>query len=234
VNRFVQFTTAPAPCEYLPDREHQLVYELTPDLTPVEYMARLQEGWRRFGPVIFRPECAACRRCQSLRLPVSDFRASDSQQRVWKRNDDEVEIRVADPSIDLERVELFGRFHRHGHATKGWPAPDEDETRLEYYLRNPFPTEEWSYWLDGRLVGFGYVDALPLGLSAIYFVHDPAEHRRSLGTFNILKMIQAARRRKVPHVYLGYYVEGCRSLEYKAKFRPNEMLTGGRWLVTSR
>ncbi len=74
---------------------------------------------------------------------------------------------------------------------------------------------------------------MPQGLSAIYFVHDPAQHRRSLGTFKILKLIEAARRRHVPHFYLGYYVEGCRSLEYKKKFHPNEILTDGRWVVTS-
>jgi len=194
----------------------------------------LQAGWRRFGPVMFRPECATCRSCQSLRLPVADFRPSDSQRRVWKRNDADIDLRVGDPFVDPERLELFSAFHQHGHETKGWPAPDDDEAKLEFYMRNPFPTEEWSYWLGGRLVGLGYVDALPQGLSAIYFVHDPRHHRRSLGTFNILKMLEAARQRHVPHVYLGYYVDGCRSLEYKARFHPNEMLIDGRWVLTSR
>lgn len=73
------------------------------------------------------------------------------------------------------------------------------------------------------------MDALSEGLSAIYFFHDPDHHRRSLGTFHILQMIDAARQRLLPHVYLGYYVEGCRSLEYKARFRPNETLTEAGW-----
>ena len=35
---------------------------------------------------------------------------------------------------------------------------------------------------------------------------------------------------KLPHVYLGYFVGGCRSLEYKGRFRPNEVLTpNGSW-----
>ena len=132
------------------------------------------------------------------------------------------------------RLELFKAFHEHGHQMKGWPAPGNDidgeaESRLELFLRNPFRTEEWTYWIGDRLVGVGYVDALAEGLSAIYFFHDPREHRRSLGTFNILKVIEAAGRRDLPQVYLGYYVEGCRSLEYKARFRPNEILSDGRW-----
>jgi arginine-tRNA-protein transferase len=97
-------------------------------------------------------------------------------------------------------------------------------------VANPFPAEEWSYRLDGELVGLGHVDALPVGLSAIYFVHDPDLHRRGLGTWNILCMIDEARRRGLPHVYLGYWVADCPSLSYKANFRPHEILGAeGRW-----
>ena len=97
------------------------------------------------------------------------------------------------------------------------------------FVRNPFPTEEWNYRIGGRLVGVGYVDVLSQGLSAIYFFHDPQEHKRSLGTVNILHIIEAARQRGLPHVYLGYYVKGCRSLEYKTRFRPHELFVNDAW-----
>ena len=98
------------------------------------------------------------------------------------------------------------------------------------FLDNPFETEEWCYYLGSRLVAVGYVDSLPEGLSAIYFYYDPDERRRSLGTYNVLAAIEAARQRGLPHVYLGYYVEGGRSVEYKARFRPNEVLgPDGEW-----
>jgi arginyl-tRNA--protein-N-Asp/Glu arginylyltransferase len=46
----------------------------------------------------------------------------------------------------------------------------------------------------------------------------------------VLAIIAAARERRLPYVYLGYYVEGCASLEYKARFRPNEVLqSDGIW-----
>jgi arginine-tRNA-protein transferase len=99
-------------------------------------------------------------------------------------------------------------------------------------LDNPFPIEEWAYYLEDRLVAVGYVDVLPAALSAIYFYWDPNQRARSLGTFHVLSMIAAARQREVPYVYLGYYVAGCRSLEYKAKFRPNEVLRGNRKWAT--
>jgi arginine-tRNA-protein transferase len=97
-------------------------------------------------------------------------------------------------------------------------------------VSNPFPTEEWSYILDGMLVGVGMVDSLPVGLSAIYFVHDPDHHRRGLGTWNVLCLIDEARRRGLPHLYLGYWVADCLSLAYKSSFRPFEILgPDGAW-----
>ena len=190
-------------------------------------MDRLREGWRRFGPMIFRPECPSCRMCQSLRVPVTTFRPRESQRRAWNKNQASVTLRIGSPSVSPAKLDLFARFQQHGHEAKGWPA---DNNSLGLMLANPFPTEEWCYYLDDRLVGVGYVDALPEGLSAIYFYYDPAERHRSLGTYNVLSLLASTRERGVPHVYLGYYVEGCRSLDYKARFRPNEVLSGqGNW-----
>ena len=229
MERIVSFTTPPSRCEYLHDQQCELRYELFANLRSADYMRRLKEGWRRIGPVMFQPTCRGCRKCLTLRVPVASFRPSESQRRAWKTNERAVNLRIGAPLIAPERLELFSKFHEHGHLTKGWPAPEPEESALDLYVLNPFPTEEWSYWIDDRLVGAGYVDALSEGLSAIYFFHDPAHHRRSLGTFHILQMIDAARQRLLPHVYLGYYVEGCRSLEYKARFRPNEILTEAGW-----
>ena len=110
-----------------------------------------------------------------------------------------------------------------------WPLETADYD--EMFVDNPFPTEEWCYFLGDQLVAVGYVDRLPDGLSAIYFFYDPAERHRALGTFNILALIAAARERGLPHLYLGYYVAGCRSLEYKARFGPSEILvSSGEWV----
>ena len=226
----VGFLSPPDQCPYLPDQLAQMRYELSVHLTPAEYMARLKEGWRRFGAVMFRHECPACQRCESLRVPVETFAPTASQKRVWRRNVDEITITVGEPASSPEKLALFRRFHEFGRQTKGWPGDPGHDLRM--FTDNPFATEEWTYFVGERLVGVGYIDALPEGLSAIYFFHDPAEGKRSLGTFNILNAIDQARRRGLPHVYLGYYVEGCRSLEYKARFAPYEKLIGEReWIA---
>jgi arginyl-tRNA--protein-N-Asp/Glu arginylyltransferase len=221
------YTSPPSPCHYLPAETQELRHVEIPALDHFIYGVLLQQGWRRFGDTVFRPECRACTACQSLRVPVEAFRLSESQRRVWRRNQREVELKIGAPTFSSDKEDLLRRFHQFGHDTKGWPG---DRAELRFFLDNPFPTEEWTYWLGERLVGVGYVDALAEGLSAIYFFHEPGESRRSLGTFNILTMIEQARQRGLSHVYLGYYVEGCRSLEYKRRFGPNEvLLEDGVW-----
>jgi arginine-tRNA-protein transferase len=220
--------TEPARCHYLPDRVWRFRQELVAEITAGEYMERLLQGWRRVGYVLFRPECASCRMCQSLRVPVGTFRASRSQRRAWSANQAEVSIRIGTPSITGAKFDLAEKFHRYQQETKAWSADGWGGLRM--LVENPMPTEEWCYYAGDRLIGVGYVDALPEGLSAIYFFYDPGERHRSLGTYNILSIMAAARARGLPHVYLGYYVSGCRSLEYKGRFRPNEVIgADGQW-----
>ncbi len=225
------FLSPPGRCGYLPDRSWQLRYEIVGQITPAEYMARLQGGWRRFGHSLFRPECPSCTACRSLRVPVDAFRPDRSQRRAWKANAGDVSVVVGTPEGTPEKLALYDRFHAYQTDAKGWPehAGRSLSDYVESFVDNPFVTQEWCYYVGERLVGVGYVDRLPEGLSAIYFFYDPDERHRSLGTFNVLSILRGAAEQNLPHVYLGYYVEGCRSLEYKARFRPNEAYEGGAW-----
>ena len=225
----LRFFAPPARCEYLPEQIARLEYVQVDRMTADEYLHWLHSGWRRFGHMIFRPSCPSCRMCQSLRVPVASFRPRRTQRRVWNGNTaGAVTLTIGAPSATPAKRRLYERFHRYQQAAKGWPAPDADG--VDSFAVNPFSTEEWCYFVDERLVAVGYVDALPDGLSAIYFFYDPDQRHRSLGTFNVLSIIDSARQRGLPWVYLGYYVEGCRSVEYKGGFRPNEVLRpDGTW-----
>ena len=225
------FVSPPDQCGYLPDRRWQLRYEVVGELTPGEYAARMRAGWRRFGFNLFRPECPECRACRSLRVDVAKFRPGATQRRVRRKNEGEVRVEVGRPAVSADKLALYDKYHRFQAALKGWPEHGSESASdyLDSFVDNPFVTQEWCHYLGDRLVGVGYVDHLPVGLSAIYFYYDPDERHRSLGTWNVLSVIDAAARQGLPHVYLGYFVEGCRSLEYKAAYRPNEVLTDGKW-----
>lgn len=219
-------------CSYLPDRASRIEYEESPDLSAAEYSERLITGWRRFGTSVFRPQCDACRACRSLRVDVSRFTADRSQTRVRRRNEGSIQLSIGPPRLTRAKLDLYDRYHTFQAATRGWEehAGGDPFSYATSFIFNPIDTEEWCYTLEGDLVGVGYVDVLNIGLSAIYFIHDPDHRDRSLGTYNILRLIDECRARGLPHLYLGYFVEGCRSLEYKARFRPNEALAeDGTW-----
>jgi leucyl-tRNA---protein transferase len=221
-----------SPCGYLPDRAWSLEYELVGALSPAEYEQRMREGWRRFGHSLFRPRCPACRACQALRVRAAAFQPNRSQRRCRKLNESAVELRIGPPTVSRRKLKLYDRYHAFQVGAKGWPEhPAKDAASYrESFVENPFAVEEWTYYVDDHLAGVGYVDVVPEGLSAIYFFYEPELRQRSLGTWNVLCILEAARQRRLRYVYLGYFVAGCASLEYKANFQPNEILgTDGMW-----
>ena len=72
-------------------------------------------------------------------------------------------------------------------------------------------------------------DRMNDGLSMVYSFFDPAESHRSLGTLMILDHIERAKRRGLPYLYLGYWVEGSKKMDYKARFLPQERLMPAGW-----
>ena len=229
----VRWSEPPSRCDYSPDHTCQREYVCVAALDADEYMAYLLAGWRRFGYMLFRNRCSGQNACRSLRVDVARFRPDRSQRRAERRT------RGWSSSASARRrlhgkssLYLIGFMRsvpkkRAGHRAIRDDAVDYART----FVLNPFPTQEWCYFLDGTLVGVGYVDVLARGLSAIYFAHDPRFHDRSLGTWNVLSALERASDVGLPHVYLGYAAEGCPSLQYKLRFRPNQVLdSSGRWL----
>jgi arginine-tRNA-protein transferase len=240
-----RYVAEPTVCGYRPDQHWSLEYEYVAALTPAEYLERMLEGWRRFGMMLFHPACATCRSCRSLRIPTATFRPDRSQRRAWSTNCD-VDLEVGTPVVTPAKLALYDLYHAHQAEAKGWPQhPAKDAASYrDSFVRHPFPVEEWCYYQAGRLIGVGYVDVLPSavaqdaeeaqrtaaayedlpgGLSAIYFFYDPRQRKQSLGVYNVLCLLAAAKQRGLPYVYLGYFVDGCSSMEYKARFTPNEL-----------
>jgi arginyl-tRNA--protein-N-Asp/Glu arginylyltransferase len=82
---------------------------------------------------------------------------------------------------------------------------------------------------DSALYAVALTDILADGLSMVYSFYDPADFKRSLGTFMILEHIERAKSLGLPYLYLGYWVEGSRKMAYKARFLPQERLGVNGW-----
>lgn len=225
------FPARPGRCGYLHDRQWRLEYRFARELSAEEYAGWMLKGWRHFGRTLFRPRCRGCDACQPIRVDVARFQPDRSQRRARKANATDLHLEIADPVAGPEQLDLYRRYHAFQAEAKQWPDRQEDEADYhESFVDNPFPTREWRYYLGESLVGVGYVDPLPIGPSAITFFHDPAHRNRSLGTWNVLALIDHARSLGQPHVYLGYYIADCPSMAYKARFTPNQVLgPDGRW-----
>lgn len=220
---------APRPCSYLPEQRASLENLLMEDVTPEEYEHLLVRGWRRFGPVYFRPACAACKACVSLRIPVEGFRPNRSQRRA-RAACAHLRVEVGRPRVDAARLALYRAWHADREVAREWnPSPI---SARDYSLQFSFPhpsARELAWYDDGaeggpKLVGVGLCDETPRAWSAVYFFYDPAYAHLSLGTANVVRQVELAKERGIAHVYLGYRVLECASLRYKARFGPHELL----------
>lgn len=215
----------PRECVYLPYELASLDVRLMVDVTPDELDAMLSRGWRRFGPAYFRPTCASCGECVTLRIPTATFSPSKSQRRAKKASTRFRRV-VRAPLVDRERLDLYHRWHAAREGERGWDESPMDLERYAVDFAFPHPcAREVAYYDAGRLVGLGLVDETPSALSAAYFFYDP-DLKGSLGVANVVDLVAQASESGHPHVYLGYRVLGCESLKYKANYRPHELLVG--------
>ncbi len=221
----------PRACPYLEGRLAQHENIVLDHVTDADLEALLEAGIRHFGPVYFRPRCGGCAACVSIRVLVDEFAPTRSQRRVLRACED-VRVVVGPPVVDDARLALYARWHAAREGQRGWLPAELDERAYGFSFAHPAPSaREFSSWLGDRLVAVGISDETSGSLSAVYCFHEPDEARRGLGTFNVLSHLAYAREQRKRYVYLGYWVAGCPSLEYKTRFSPHERLSRGapRW-----
>ncbi len=205
-------------------------YVRVSQIAPEDYERLMDAGWRKFGPMLFRPICRDCAECRPLRIPAAEFIPNRSQQRTWRKNAD-LEVRYAPPSADAARLDLYRRYQAAQSAQKGWPDTERTANSYKFqFVQNPLPCIEVSVWEAGALRAVVIADITPNIVSGVYHFHDPDSKSRGLGTFAMLHTIALARRLGKRWAYFGFYVAGCPSMRYKANFRPYEILgADGFW-----
>ena len=235
------YLTAPATCPYLPNQMERKVFThlVGPRASEMNDLLT-QGGFRRSQNIAYRPACENCRACVSVRILTEQFQPTKSMRRVLSTNRDVVaSVHAAEPST--EQFSLFRRYLDHRHQSGGmsdmsaldYAIMVEDthvNTRIiEYRVREPGSGIDSSK--RGELLAVALSDVMSDGLSMVYSFFNPDLEKRSLGTFMIIDHITRTRALGLPHVYLGYWVDGSEKMGYKTRYHPQEHLTPRGWEV---
>ena len=223
------FLTAAMPCPYLPDRqERKLFTHLTGRRAASLHHLLSDNGFRRSQNLIYRPACEGCNACQSVRIVAEEFMPSGRFRRVLRNNVD-LGITVRQPQATAEQYDLFKTYLDARHADGGMTQMSYDD--YEYMVEDtPVQSVVVEYRLHKEpgqpLIAVALTDIMPDGLSMVYSLYDPAQARRSLGTFLILDHIAQVRAAGLDYVYLGYWVKNSPKMAYKALYQPLEVQRG--------
>lgn len=229
------FITARAPCPYLAGKVERKVFaELRgPDAAHMsESLGRI--GFRRSQNVVYRPSCEGCSACISVRIVARDFKPSASQRRLIRKNAD-LEVAASDPWATEEQFALLKRYLAARHPDGGMATMDGYDF-ADMIETSPVDTVVVEYrepsrdGRPGRLVGACLTDKQSDGLSMVYSFFDPdIPNRMGIGTYIILDHVLRAAAVDMPYVYLGYWVNGSPSMDYKRRFSPLEALGPDGW-----
>ena len=216
-----------SPCPYLPGRLFRSEAYLAGKLDGGVYENLLAQGFRRSGQIVYRPRCRGCTECRQLRVLADQFKPSRSMRRVQRRNAD-IRVEIGDPTPTQEKFDIYLRYLDHQHDGS---MSREYDSFVGFLYDSPMESREFCYFLGERLVGCSIADVCPTGFSSVYMYFDPDFAQRSLGTFSALWEIDYTKRRNLPYYYLGYFVAASKTMLYKSRFRPNEILVGSnRWM----
>ena len=229
-------------CPYLPEQTARMplyVPKVIRDAADTD--RRLAEGQRRAGEFVYETDCPSCRACIPIRLDVNAYQPNRSQRRALSRGDRQLEMTIGELAADQQRVDLFNKHRQMRNLGK-----EGDQIDLEDYkwgfVRSCFESFELAFWdtpkngkdnsrSESKLVMVAICDRGETSMSAVYTYYDPEIVGFSLGTYGIMKQVQYCKQNDLRFLYLGFFIERCRAMNYKSRFRPNQQLIDGRWVT---
>jgi arginine-tRNA-protein transferase len=230
VNDVTFFQSGEMPCPYVPGRlERRLLVKMTPPLVAAGLFDDLTTaGFRRSQDYLYRPNCSACHACTPVRLPVDRFRPNRTMRRIVRVNQD-LTAAIVTAAATREQYTLFHRYQATRHRDGEMEAMSFRDYRV--LIENSSARTVLIEFRDqaARLVAGCLVDIGERGLSAVYSFFDTDQPARSLGTYIVVKLAEWTHASGRPHLYLGYWIEECRKMAYKIRFRPIEGLGPDGW-----
>lgn len=217
-------------CGYFKNRK---ATSLVPDpalaMSSEIYSRLIALGYRRSGDFTYRPHCQNCAACRPCRIPVKQFSARRNQRRCLRHNQD-LSTHIVTAHYSTEYFALYSKYINARHADGNMVNPmPQDFSNFLY--------SDWSqtFFIEvrqqQRLLAVAVTDPVDNGLSAVYSFFDPEEQARGLGNFCILSQIRETQARNLDYLYMGYWIQGNRKMQYKTDYHPLELFDDKHWVV---
>jgi arginine-tRNA-protein transferase len=214
-------------CQYLRNKNWRLKLKECNErqFAPSEIDNDLKKGWALLSSVNMRPNCQSCTACKPYRLKVNEFKLSKSFKRVLKKCKD-IKVVVKDIKYYDECFDLYFKHSSWRSETRNWDEKYPDRHHfLINFVNGPKCLKQIHFYLNNKLVCVNYLVVTKTTCYSMYTYYDPDYLEYSLGTFAILNGIQHCKDLNFKHLYMGFYIEGCQSLNYKDRFQPSEIYT---------
>ena len=213
------FISAPHPCPYIePETASTVLLDPDYDTDNSLYGVLLKSGFRRSGKTIYKPHCRNCNACVSVRIPAREYKPNRAQSRCYKRNSD-VHTTMVPAQFSEEHFDLYSRYQSWRHTGDIMDHNDPEQYN-EFMVESIIETVFIEFRLEDKLIGLAVCDLPDDGMSAVYTFFDPHMQKRSLGTFAIMKQIDYLNEMGLDWLYLGYWIENSRKMNYKTNFKP--------------
>jgi len=137
-------------------------------------------------------------------------------------------------SYTTEKFQLYKKYQIAIHGDDPSKLTESGFTRFlvdsplvpnsEHAGSAPVGTHHMLHRIDGQLVAVGVVDLLLSGLSSVYLIYDPDFKHLALGKYTALREIQYCLETGLQYYYMGFYIQDCEKMKYKAGYCPSELL----------
>ncbi len=225
-------------CPYLPAQTARMPLYVPDKIRDADDTdRRLALGQRRAGEFVYQTNCPNCQACIPIRLNVNHFKPNQSQRRALVKGDQRFQMIIGELVADQQRVDLFNKHRNLRNLGSERDAIDLEDYKWGF-VRSCFDSFEMAFWdmqtedekSSPKLVMVAICDRGNRAMSAVYTYYDPELPKFSLGTYGIMKQVEYCQQASLEYLYLGYYIEQCRAMNYKDRFRPNQQLIDGRWV----
>jgi len=217
----VLFHPVKEPCPYLEGKVSVSQNMRIDAIDDVDLEMLLSSGYRHFGEIFFRPMCGACRSCIPIRIPVEQFSPSQAVRRLFNRNK-HFTVTLEQPSPSEQTYELY-KQHKKRFKSQVFDSYD-------FYVKSFFGPPYFTFNRvlavrdEGKTVALTHLDVTADAMSAVYCYFDERYSRFSPGTYSVYKEIEICKQLGIRWLYLGFYVPGNRHMDYKTRFKPNQLM----------